>query len=829
MECGNLSFVTKMTNLLALICLLISTSSFEVDAQSFNVEEIKSINVESLSDDQVLKFWQEVEKRGISDDQLDLLAQANGISSSKIQQLRQRLNSIDTDVASSQQESSFDRIRSRNLQNELGNNDLIFEELFEIDEETDEELVFGMEFFSNPNLSFEPNLNIATPKNYLLGPGDQVIVDIWGNNEKNFQFTVSPEGSIFIPNIGPLFLSGKNIESAEKLIRGTLKRIYSDLGTSTFIQVSLGQIRSIQVNVVGEVEKPGTYQLSAFASSLNALYYAGGPSPNGSLRVIELYRDGKNIETFDLYRFMHMGSQELGRLQDQDLIIVRPYSGRVLFQGEVKRPGLYEIKSDEVLSDLIEIAGGFSDQAYKGLITVRRNSNLRKTIITIDQAQFDEFELEGGDEILISQILDQYENRVQIGGAINKPGEYELTGGLTLINLIERAEGLRPDAFPRRGVLIRENSDNSLSSISFDLQKIMNGEEVIELKNGDIVDIKSKFDLQEDYLISIDGEVQSPGKYPYIEGLTVEDLIYLANGFKESAARSFIEVARRIGGDSVELNSNSSKIYSFKISDDLSLSSQSSQFLLKPFDLVIVRKSPNFESQKIIEIEGEVSFPGKYALQKKDERVSDLLDRAGGLTEFGFVKGATLIRRTEYYVDPNEDVLAAKQRRENLRKLSERDSTLSGGNFELRQQESIGINLAEIIKNPGSKYDLILKEGDVLSIPRLLQTVRLRGELLYPSTVRYDKGLSFKSYISSAGGFTDGAKRGKSYVINANGSAQRTKNFLWFNFYPKVEPGAEIIVPRKAERRKLSPAEIVSITSGVATLSLVIIRIFDTL
>ncbi len=793
-------------------------------SQNFDLSTISQINVDELSNEQIEKFAQEVEKRGLTDEQVSLFAKARGVSEIQISKLLARINSLDVNHEESDIRE-FDRERKTPSNDEQLMNGL-FTPLVPPSRDTETSPIFGMEYFTNSNLTFEPNLNVPTPKDYILGAGDQLIIDIWGASEQNYVLSISPEGSIFIPSVGPVYLSGLKIDDVTERVKSRLKTIYSGLGSNTYFQVSLGQIRTIKVNIVGEVLRPGSYSMSSFSTVLNALYFAGGPSIQGSLRQVEVFRNGKLLEALDLYEVIIEGKQSFQHLMDNDLIIVRPYYGRVLIEGAVKRNGYFETKEGESLATVLKLAGGFSDYAYRDNITVRRNQNLRKTILSIPNDQFEQFVLQGGDELMVSEVINEYTNRVQIDGAINKPGEYELVAGMTLLQLINKAEGLKPDAFLKRAVVLRTNKDKSLTSISVNLEEIVKNEKNVVLQKEDFIKIQSKFDLREEYQVRILGEINSPGDYPYVEDMSVADLVYLANGFKESAASSFVEVARRVNSDISE-SSKSSEIINVPIDSNLEILSDDTTFSLQPFDLVVVRKSPNYSKQEIVEVEGEIIYPGKYSISQKNERVSDLLQRAGGLTKFAYVKGATLIRRTEYFTDPDEDSEAAKQRRENLLRLSERDTLLADAEFEIKQQESIGIELHKILSNPGSRYDLVLKEGDILSIPRLLQTVRLRGELLYPATVRYDKGLSFKKFISQAGGFSDKAKKGKSYIIYANGSAERTKKFLWFNFFPSVEPGSEIIVPRKQDRVPMSFQAWIALATSATTMALAVQQIIN--
>ena len=814
--------------LVLFIGMVASQSLTAQDAPS--IQNLQNINVDDLSDDQIKRFIQQVESSGYSEQQLELLARARGMSETQIQKLRNRITQLQTGQSGQGQQDGITRLReSPSFKTDKETPFDPFTDIIPTDsiEEGSELEIFGLSFFENENLTFEPSLNIATPKDYVIGPGDQLIIDVWGASEQTYQLDVSPEGMIKIPSLGPIYLNGLTVDQADARIKSRLKSIYSTLGSNTFAQISLGQIRTIGVNVIGEVKRPGTYAMSSFGTAFNALYYAGGPTEQGSLREIQVFRGGKKVNTLDAYNFLIYGEGQSIMLQDNDVVLVRPYQNRVGIDGEVKRPAYYELKPEETLQNALDFAGGFSSDAYRGSISLRRNLSNSRSVQTVSSVDYAQFPMQGGDFVEVGKISNQFTNRVRIEGAVNHPGEFELKEGMMLSDLLGLSEGFRGDAFMGRGLIIRQNKDFTLSSIAFVPSELSSGDYDVTLQNEDQVKIQSIFDLKEVYNVTIQGEVQKPGSYPFVEGMTVENLIYLANGFKETAARSFVEVARRTNEESGD-EDIASEVFNFPIDQGLSISDQASDFELAPFDLVVIRKSPYYEKQAMIEIEGEVRFPGKYALEKKDERISDVLRRAGALTSYAYPRGASLIRRTEYFVSGDEEGdEAAKIRREELQELFERDTVLDDTRRAFKTQESIGIQLEEILKDPGSKYDLILKEGDVISIPRELQTVRVRGEVLYPSTVRYDNTLSFKDIISQAGGFSDRAKKGKAYVVYANGSAERTKSFLWFKDYPKMEPGAEVIIPEKEDRQKLSPQAVISLTSGVATLSLVLLRVID--
>lgn len=836
--------------LLSILFLAISLGQItSIQAQNISdLQNLQNINIDDLTPEQMGHLVQRLEASGMSEEQLVQMAQMRGMTEADIAKLRGKiLEAQASETMNPAMKGSRMRVSpiDQAVVDELM---LPFEQMAQKEKEDslkifDEGLeVFGLKFFRESELTFEPNLNVPTPANYTLAAGDELYIDIWGASEQNYQVTISPEGSIRIPGIGPVYVNGLKMEEAKKKIIARLKKIYSTIGRSSYADVTLGQIRTIAVHVIGQVDKPGTYTLTSFGTVFNALYHAGGPTINGSLRQIEVYRDRELVSTFDAYNFFIKGLGENTTLKDQDIIIVKPHINRVRLQGEIKRPAAFELTDNETFEDLLFFAGGFSRNAYDGTINVIRIEGNFRTVKSIAKDQRDIFNMKNGDEIFVPKISEEFVSRVTIEGPVLNPGEYELTEGLTLAGLIAKADGLRGDAFMERGVIIRRNADFSLLNLSFDPKKVLSGEENVPLQNNDLITFQSIYNLRESYQLTIEGEVLKPGTINYVDDMTVEDLIYISGGFKESAARSFVEVARRVHPDSSQDINQSAKIYNFPISKNLSLSGEASNFKLAPYDLVVVRKSPFFQDQEIVEVEGEARFPGKYSLKTKDERISSLLNRAGGLSRYAYAKGATLIRRTEYYkapqqsdaVDADGNIIADVQIDDDAAEIRRKDLTyrfrkegfsLSDSLEVFRQQESIGINLEKILEEPGSKYDLILRKGDILSIPREFQTVRVRGEVLYPSNIQHNKGSKFKHYISSAGGFDQRAKKSKSYAIYANGSAAQTRSFLWIRNYPKVEPGMEIVVPKKPEKQQLSAQAWVAMASSVATIALIISQI----
>jgi protein involved in polysaccharide export with SLBB domain len=562
---------------------------------------------------------------------------------------------------------------------------------------------------------------------------------------------------------------------------------------------------------LGEATTPGTYTVTSLATVFNALYAAGGPTTSGSFRKIDIIRGDSVIATFDLYDFLIYGDQSSNiRLEDQDIIQINPYLNRVVIEGEVKRPGIYELKNGETLADLIKYTGGFTGDAYTGRIKVIGNTLTEKRIVDVKKPNFDEFNLRNGAFVEVGKVLPRFANMVKIEGAVFRPGQYELTDSTTLHSLIQRAEGLMGDAFMNRGIIYRTKDDYTIKSISFDLRKVMQNPDEYDfpLIKNDIVHISSIFDMRENYTVGISGPVQLPGEYEFIYGMTLEDLIFRADGFTRSANPYRIEVARRVRDLSENRDlSNIATIFTFSVDENLDLNPKDANFKLQPFDQVYVRAIPNYEEQNEVAVVGEVKFPGVYSLSSKDDRISDLIRRAGGLTTEAYLKGATLFRDREFVEQESQQNLA------NVEGLTEQEQQ------EMLQEQrdgaQIGIDLPQVIKNPGSKYDLFLEKGDSLFIPKQLQTVTVKGAVFYPTTIRFDEDRSFEDYITSAGGFTDLAKKRHAYVIYASGKVDRVKNFLFFKNYPNVQPGATIVIPQEPDPDELTPQERVGIFSAI--------------
>jgi protein involved in polysaccharide export with SLBB domain len=839
------------------------TVSFHLGIAQQSLVDFSSVSVDDMTDSQIESLLIKAQSAGYSESDLFQLAGQQGLSAAEISALGERVNKINSSRVA-QAKSYPNSNRNREIINRV------------IPTRKTPTNIFGLDFFKNQK---DQNVlstltNIPTPSEYVLGSGDELFIDIYGKSEQYYQVFINPDGNIVLENVGPIFVSGLTIDKATERIRQKLGKVYDDLNqtnSKTNISVSLGSIKTIQINVVGHVHAPGSHTVNSLATVFNALYSAGGVTETGTLREIKVYRNNRLKEILDAYDLIVNGKAEHNiRLENDDVIIVGPYTNRVIVDGEVKTPAIFELKENETLSDLLEYAGGFTETAYTKAIKLQRNMNGEKMVADVFEDQFQIFEVKSGDNYLVSQILNRFSNRVSIRGAVYRPGEFAISDQMTVKDLIERSEGLKGDAFLGRAIITRTDDNMDLSAFSFNLGEHMSDSSAqIFLKREDVLNILSIHDLKEERYVEIAGEVNSAGIYPFAEGMTIQDLLVLAGGFSEAGTGNQLEITRRNTIQN-EDNFNLAEIIVLDLDKELSHFNADSSFELLPFDRVTIRRNPGFHVQKFAYVEGQVVYPGRYSIANQGERISDLLQRAGGVNEFAFIKGATLIRQTEFYdgeseMDKHErdleelsdrlftqpellnesekllservlgelEMLYSSQekngslssfaKKERLKEIVQRNSLF--GNVQLNQSEAIGIELSEILRNPGSVHDMLIEEGDILIIPKQTQTVRLRGKLLYPTTVRFEKGKSLKYFVNQAGGFDNRAKRRGTYVIYANGRVARTRSFLFFKFYPGAEPGAEIIVPAKLPKLPMQTSDILGITSGIASVALILSQI----
>lgn len=685
--------------------------------------------------------------------------------------------------------------------------------------------VFGYKMFNATNFDANAAINIPTPNNYVLGANDKLTIDIYGYAADHIEAPINPDGFITLPRAGIIRVAGLSIEEAKGKIASALSKFYAGLtpsgsGGMTNLNISLGNVRTIRVTVTGEVIAPGTYTATSFTSLLNILYVCGGPNEIGSYRKIQVIRNNRVAATLDLYDILIKGySNNNILLKDQDIIQVGPFVSRIALEGNTKRTGLFELLPHQRLIDLVDYAGGFNQYAYSNRVKVYRNTSRDRRIMDVMKIDFDKFEMENGDSVVVERILPRFENLVSIEGAIFRPGDYSLDNNQTLSTLIESAEGLKEDALIGRISIVRTNDNLSVENISVNFADIKSGKiPDIPLKRLDNIIIPSIFELTEAAYIRIQGAINNPDavdgvEIPFVKNMTIEDVLVRVGGFTEAASLSRIEVVRRKRNvDPNAVDAQISDIYDFDILPDLSVPNVANKFILQPFDEIFVRTSPNYKPQTFAMIEGEVLFPDKYGIATKDEKISDLIKRAGGLTPQAYIEGATLIRTIQL----SDAEIEERQRRiMDINQSGAQKGTVQVEEVGETKQEAIGINLRAILEKPESLENLILVDGDIIRIPKRLETVRIQGEVLYPTSVKYLDAKQFMDYISEAGGFTRKSLKSKAYVLYANGSVDRTRRFFFVNVYPRIEPGTEIIVPTKAENTQQQLAQINTILATI--------------
>lgn len=800
---------------------------------AFSQSNYADIKVDELSDAQILQIVKKGEAIGYSEAQLEQLAAARGMKPDEIQKLRLRVNKM-KDQGSGIQADAKTVSTGREL-SETTEGGAIDNEKKVKDEEIGPK-VFGSELFRNGNITFEPNLRIATPKGYVIGPDDKLLIDLTGDNEASYNLEVSPEGVINLQFVGRIAVGGLTIDQAISKIKAAMSSTYPGLRSGrTNLAINLGNIRSIKVTITGQATKTGTFTLPSLATVYNALYAAGGPSLNGSFRKIEVIRNNKVVSTIDVYNFLLKGIQQNNiRLQDQDVINIPVFEKRVEIQGEVKQAALFEVVSGESFQDVLNFAGGFTTQAYTAKVKSFQNTDKERRIMDIAAADFNTYSPKNGDKFVVEAILDRFENRVEIIGAVFRPGVYQLEKGLTLKGLITKADGLTEDAFLNRGYINRLNPDNTQNLLSFDVAKIVSGAQSdISLQREDKITISSIFSLRDEYKVTINGEVRAPGTFDYADNMKLEDVIQMAGGFKEGATPNRIEVSRRVkNSDANSKSAVTAELFTLGVDKNLKLEGDTS-FIIKPFDIILVRNSTGYEIQKQVKLEGEVLYPGIYTITRKDERISDLIRRAGGLTPMAYTEGASLKRPGVKVVNPENKNAINDKEEENLKMTNLKRLQEDGAKEDLStpvmekvlSSDLVGISLERILKKPGTRYDLFVEEGDIIRVPKQLQTVKVTGEVLSPNSIVYSPGKSFKQYINGAGGYTYNAYVRGSYIKYANGSVESAKKFLFFNNYPKVLPGAEILVPKKAEREKVSIQSWVGIGTAIASMAAIVVSL----
>ena len=778
-----------------------------------------AIFAQSMTDDAVMAYVKDGVKQGKTQKQLYQELLIKGVTKEQLLRIKEKYEQQQSISKERQGNENIDTERTEAKDEE--NSSSAQDDNKKLAMPQDGIKVFGRDIFYSSNLTFEPSMNIATPTDYRLGPGDQVVIEVWGASEANIVQKVTPDGYISIPDVGPIAVNGLTVQAASNRIRAKLSKIYSGMKTanvdlSTNVKVSLGQIRTIQVNIMGEVARPGTYALSSFSTVFHALYKAGGVSPIGSLRNIKVVRGGRTVATIDVYDYILQGRSHTDiRLQEGDVILASPYEALVMIQGKIKRPMYYEMKSSESIATLINYAGGFSDDAYASSITVERSNAKERTICTVDEMHYNDFKMKDGDVVSIGAILDRYDNRVEIKGAVYRPGSYAIGQDIrTVRDLILKADGLLEEAFTNRGVLHRENPDRKLEIISVNIKGILDGTEPdIALQKNDALFIPSIYDLEAKGTLEINGEVFAPGIFPFAANTKLEDLIIMAGGLTEAASTVRVDVTRRFTDNkSTKKQKEISETYTFSVKDGFVIEGEQG-FILEPYDQVFVRRSPGYTPKINVTINGEVEFEGNYALNERNERLSDVIKQAGGLTEFAYLEGARLERQLTY-----EEYLQAKE----LMAMMVSNNKVDGNDSiivpEVTRTYPVGINLVEIMKNPHSAIDPVLHDGDVIIIPQLMTTVSISGSVRKPNSIVYDPKKDLKDYISEAGGYAERARKSGTFILYPNGHIKE----LGRNASAKnIIGGSKIIVPQKAKSQWNLGTTMSTISTSVSMLAVI--------
>lgn len=809
---------------------------------------------QSMTENQIIQFVQAEQEKGTSQQQIVSKLLQKGVTIDQLrkarrkyqQQLEQPGAVSQTGVAEQTQANDEYRMRiSRNPVNEgkmtpaerrqALNDEVVglFPDSLDIEAAKLRNKVFGRNIFNNENLTFQPNMNMATPANYRLGAGDNVIIDVWGASQQTFVGTITPDGFVTLDGVGPVKLAGMTVSAANSFIAGKLGQFYS----GSNIQLTVGETRSIQVQVMGEVVAPGTYTLSSLSSAFNALYAAGGISEIGTLRDIKVYRQGRVIATVDVYDYILNGNTSGDiRLQDNDIIVVGPYDCLVSISGKVKRPMFYEMKSSESVSTILSYSGGFTGSAYRKNLRLIRKTGSEYSVHTIDEFEMNGFTLNDGDSIYVDSIVATYSNMIELRGAVNHPGMYEVGGSISSVrDLVNAAEGLRRDAFTNRAVLHRTREDMSLEVLPINIVGIMKGEVPdVPLRKDDILFVPSRTDMRGEETVQITGEVRFPGTFVYADNTSLEDLILQAGGLTEAASMAKVDVFRRLNNAfATEDKEELSESFTFSLKDGFVIEGEQG-FVLQPFDVVAVRKSPAYNVQQQVNVNGSVNFPGAYAMLTKNYRLSDLVKAAGGLSSLGYAKGARLERR----MTPEEREQQMLSLRTAQIALYEESMQGENKNFDLNRADSllqmkldmgssfpVAIDLDKALANPGGDDDIVLREGDNLVVPKYSSTVKISGDVMQPISMNYKKGESLKYYINHAGGYGDNARKSRVYAIYMNGSVE----LLSHTSSKAVQPGCTIVVPSKKNKQKMTTAEYAAMGTSAASIATMMVTIANIL
>ena len=795
---------------------------------------------QGMSDQQVMSFIAAEAKAGTSQSQIVTKLMQRGV---KIDQIRRLRNQYDQQIREKGMSAAADgavnaassRMRSNNsdasaqelstakvgttgtVESDASEDVSVVEQDVQASSAVNEgtgKKVFGRDIFNNRRLSFEPNMNIATPQNYVLGPGDHVVIDIYGASQKTLELTVSPEGTVTVPGYGPVQVSGLTVAAAQSKLRNTLGSRYA----SSNLSLTVGQTKTIMVNVMGEVRVPGTYTLSAFATVFHALYMAGGINDLGTLRNIKVYRQGKLVTVVDIYEYI-LNGRLAGNvmLKDNDVIQVEPYHALVGITGNVKRPMFYEMREDESVATLLKYAGGFTGDAHKKSVRLVRQTGERYQVYNVNEFDMAGFKVEDGDAVTVDGMINRYENMVEVKGAVFRPGQFQLGTTINSVKtLIQAAEGVTEDAFTSHAVLHRLKADRSLEVLPIDVKGILDGTVAdVPLKNEDVLFIMTQEDLRQERTLTITGMVMSPGDYEFADNMTIEDLIVMAGGLRDQASLAKVDVSRRIlDPHSTKKTREIAKTFTFELKDGLVIDGARS-FVLEPYDVVHVRRSPAFSTARTITVNGEVNYEGGFTLESKNVRLSDAIRMAGGITEDAYLRGARLTR-----VLNDEERILRRSTLEAVREiLTERGDSLAWNRMDLANNYPVGIDLEAAVKNPGCDADILLREGDRIYVPEYDPIVKISGDVLFPNTVFFEKGKNVNHYVNQAGGYGQRAKKSKTFIVYQNGQVGLKKKGA------KPEPGCEIIVPSKKHRNPINLASIASVGTSLASLATLVIAL----
>ncbi len=833
-----------MKKAVVLFSLFFTLFQFQnTQAQDFlKSPNLSSISVDSLSEEQILKIKNQLDANNTTLDQVQPMAIQKGMSLTEFSKLKARIESLKTNNTKKNEENDEENDEENNEESidestdRLNNNKKKnkFEDKYTKKQNKNTKVkdtitaqIFGSEFFDKPTLNFEPNLKLATPVNYILGPNDVLDVGIYGVQEFNSKAAVSVDGQISIQYIGQISVAGMTIEAASQKIKSAIAKVYSTVRSGqSQVSVTLSKIRTIKITIIGG-KQPGNYSLSSLATVYNALHLAGGPGNNGSFRNIELLRSYKVFRKIDIYDFLINGDQSdnIG-LRDNDVIRIPTYTNRVKITGQVKRPGFFEMKTGEKFSDLLGFASGFTDVAYAGSVNVIQKTNKEYRVKDIKATDFKNYIPQMGDEFKITKILDRFENRIKIKGAVYRPDFYSFSEGMKISELIAKADGLRDEAYTDRAIIIRKKPDLSNEVINIELSKILNGNNQLDilLKREDEVTIYSKYDFKEKFKVTIDGEIKNPGEYQFSENISLNDLILQAGGLKGSASKR-VEIARLIISDEINKNENQSELFSLEISPESN--EQLENFNLKPFDVVNIRKIVSFEKQQIVTVSGAFNYPGKYVLSKKNDKIYDIIKRAGGLTKLAEIKSVK-IRRPVKLNEIEKIKIVDVTTGNGIDKEKDKDDAKKEKflkKFEDIKYITIPVDYEKTIKNPNNYNNVSLQDGDEIEVSMMSESVKVSGSVVLNSEIPYKSGKGLKYYVSSVGGVNSRGWKKGAYVVYPNGKAEVASSFLFFRSYPKVTPGSQIVIPERPERTRLTTPEVIGILGPLISLTAILVTV----